>query len=95
MKKIFVALTAFALMTTAAFAATKQIDVSVKGMMCSSCAKKMQSKFKAQGGVQNVSVDLKKGLVHVSMQDGKDITDDQIKTLINSTEYSVAQIQRH
>ena len=81
-------------MTSVAFASTKQINVSVKGMMCSSCAKKMQSKFKTQGGVENVSVDLKKGLVHVTMQDGKDISDDQIKTLINSTDYTVAQIQR-
>lgn len=94
MKNLIAATLSLGLMMSVAFASTKQIDVSVKGMMCSSCAKKMQSKFKTQAGVENVSVDLDKGLVHVSMQDGKDLSDDQIKTLVNTTDYSVAQIQR-
>ena len=94
MKKLIAVFFSLSLMASAALASPKLIDVSVKGMMCSSCAKTMKTKFQSQNGVQNVSVDLKAGLVHVTMADGKDISDDQIKTLVNSTDYKVAGIAR-
>lgn len=83
------------LLSAAAFASTKQINVTIKGMMCSSCAKKMQSKFQNQAEVQAVKVDLKQGTVKLTMKDGKDLTDEQIKGVIGSDdEYSVAGISR-
>ena len=94
MKKMIALVFALGFLTSATLASTKQIDVSIKGMMCSSCAKKMQTKFKAQEGVENVKVDLKKGMVHVTLKDGTDMTDDQIKTLVTDHDYSVAQIHR-
>jgi copper chaperone CopZ len=94
MKKLIAVFFSLSLMAQAALANPKLIDVTVKGMMCSSCAKTMKTKFQAQNGVQSVNVDLKKGLVHVTMADGKDISDDQIKTIVDGTDYKVAGIAR-
>ena len=94
MTRILTALLALGLFASVALANAKQINVSVKGMMCSSCAKKMEGKLKTQDGVEAVSVDLKKGLVKVTLKDGKDLSDDQIKTLLNDHDYTVGQISR-
>ncbi len=94
MKKLVALFFALSLMASAALANPKLIDVSVKGMVCQSCAKTMQNKFKAQPAVQTVSVDLKKGLVHLTLKDGQDLTDDQIKTIVDSTDYKFASAQR-
>jgi copper chaperone CopZ len=94
MKKLLATLLALGLIASVALAGTSNINVSIKGMVCSSCAKKMETKFKAQDGVQNVSVDLKKGMVKVTMKDGKNLTDEQIKALVDDQDYSVAAIKR-
>lgn len=92
MKKILIA--SLILVSSVAFANPKQIHVAVKGMVCESCAKKISTKLQSQDGVQKVKVNLKKGIVDLTMKDGKDLSDDQIKTIVNDSDYSVATITR-
>jgi cation transport ATPase len=83
------------LASSTAFASAHLIDVSVKGIFCSSCAKEMRSLFRSQTAVQTASVDMKKGLLHLTMKDGQDLSDDQIKQLVSKDpDFSVEKIQR-
>jgi copper chaperone CopZ len=96
MKKLLV-LIAAALMSVSAFASTTA-TVAVKGMMCSSCAKKVQTQLMKSDAVSKVDVNFKKGLLTIAFKDGKDMSDAQITQAIryagNSDEYSVAKITR-
>jgi copper chaperone CopZ len=96
MKKTFrlLALLAFLVVFSAslAFAQTKQVNIIVKGMMCSSCAKKMETRLHALDGVDQVKVNLKSGIINVTMKDGKDLSNDLIVKTINDHDYKVAKI---
>jgi copper chaperone CopZ len=96
MKKIFVVSVMAALMSLSAFAATKEATVRIKGMMCSACAKHVQTELMKSDAVEAAKVDKKKGLVNITFKDGKDMSDDQIKTMVQAAgdEYTVGQITR-
>jgi copper chaperone CopZ len=96
MKKLIV-LIAAALMSVSAFAATSA-TVTVKGMMCTSCAKKVQTQLLKTDSVSKVDVNFKKGFVTIAFKDGKSMTDAQITKAIQLSgadgDYSVASITR-
>jgi copper chaperone CopZ len=96
MKKVIV-LIAAALMSVSAFASTTA-TVTVKGLMCSSCAKKVQTQLMKTDSVSKVDVNFKKGFVTIAFKDGKDMTDAQITNAVQlagtKDEYSVATITR-
>jgi copper chaperone CopZ len=96
MKKILV-LIAAALMSVSAFASTTA-TVAVKGLMCSSCAKKVQTQLMKNTAVSKVNVNYKKGFITIAFKDGQDLTDAQISKEVQlagtNDEYSVAKITR-
>jgi copper chaperone CopZ len=96
MKKIILVSIVASLMSFSAFAASQEATVSIKGMMCSSCAKHVQSELLKSDTVSSVKVDRKKGTVNIAFKDGKDMSDDQIKSLVQAAgdEYTVGSIVR-
>jgi copper chaperone CopZ len=97
MKKIIIVSIVAALMSFSAFAASTGATVKIKGMMCSSCAKTVQSELLKNDAIASANVDRKKGLVNIAFKDGKDVSDDQLKTLIQSAgdDFKVGQISRN
>ena len=96
MKKQLTALAMILMMATStAFAAGKDIKVSVKGMVCGFCAQGIEKKMLNQESVEKVNVSLKEKVVTLNLKDGKDLSDDEIKKILIDSGYSVEKIQRN
>lgn len=76
------------------FASDKQIDVSVKGMVCSFCAQGIKKKFSADEAVEGIDVSLEKHRVGLVLKDGKDIGDEKITEILKEAGFSVENIER-
>jgi copper chaperone CopZ len=96
MKKIILVSLVSALMSFSAFAASTSATVKIKGVMCSACSKNIQSELSKNEAVASANVDKKKGIVSIAFKEGKDMSDDQIKTLIQAAgdEFTVGKITR-
>lgn len=76
------------------FAAGKDLTVHVNGMVCQFCSQGITKKFKANDSVESVQVDMEKKEVHLSLKDGKDLTDAQITETIKDAGVNVDRIVR-
>lgn len=95
MKKIINALAAsFILMSSLAFASTKDIDIAVNGMVCGFCAQGISKKFSAEAAVEKVKVSLETKLVSLHLKDGKDLPDSTITSILKDAGYNVSKIER-
>jgi copper chaperone CopZ len=75
-------------------AAPKEVRVSVKGMVCSSCVQGITKKFQAETAVQKVEVSLEKKSVVLNFKDGQDMPNSKIESLLKDGGYSVEKIER-
>ena len=64
---------------TFAVAAEKDVEVPVKGMVCSFCAQGITKKFKSEPSVSKVDVSLEKKVVTVRLKEGKELADSKIE----------------
>ena len=71
-----------------------QIKVKVKGMVCDYCVGALTKVFKKQSGYAGLDVDLEAGHVVLSMQPGKTLKDETIKTLVKDAGYDVKSIHK-
>lgn len=71
------------------------LKVKVTGMVCSLCAQGIQKKFSGQEAVKSLDVNMDEKIVSIKIHDGKNLTDETIKTLINEAGYNVAEITRN
>ena len=76
------------------FAAEKQIDVSVKGMVCSFCAQGIKKKFSADEAVEKIEVSLERHRVGLVLKDGKNIADEKITEVLEEAGFAVEKIER-
>lgn len=72
----------------------KDIQVSVKGMVCSFCAQGIKKHFSEDPAVDSVKVSLEKKTVTLSLKDGKDLSDDKITQTLKDAGYTVEKITR-
>jgi len=77
-----------------AIGAGRQIKVQVNGMVCSFCAQGLTKKFKAHDAVEGIQVDLDHKVVALSLKDGKNISDDEVKSLIQDAGFNVEKVTR-
>jgi periplasmic mercuric ion binding protein len=77
-----------------AFAAGQEISVAVKGMVCGFCAQGIEKKFKAEDSVDKVDVSLKYKQVKLTLNDGKDLSDETIKEILTDSGYNVEKVER-
>lgn len=72
----------------------KEIDISVKGMVCAFCAQGIEKKFKALKETGSVDVSLEKKLVKVQTKADEDIPDTKINQILTDAGYTVESIKR-
>ena len=77
----------------AALAAGKLYELRVDGMACAFCAYGIEKKFKKMDGVENVEIDLQKGLVQVKTRADKTFTEDELKTLIHDSGFTLKGLE--
>lgn len=88
-------LTTLLFLATQAFAGDNaDIDVTVKGMVCSFCVQGIEKKFKGESSVDNVKVNLDESLVSIWLKDNQVLSDDRIEALVKDSGYNVAEIKR-
>lgn len=95
MKKHFTTLlAAVALLGAPSWAAAKEINVTVKGMVCSFCAQGIKKKLSAESAVNKVDVNLGQHLVKIDTKKDQDLTDEKITSILKDAGYSVSKIER-
>ena len=58
--------------------------IKVHGMACPMCQSKAEKKFKEISAIDEVDVDMEKMLISLKLKNGKDLSDDKIKPIVNS-----------
>ena len=71
------------------------IDVKVKGMVCSFCVQGIEKKFKGEDSVDSVKVNLDESLVSIWLKENQTLDDARIESLVKDSGYNVAEIKRH
>ncbi len=93
-KRLLVLWVASTFMTAPSLTFADQIEVTVKGMVCSFCAQGIQKKLKAEEAVEKVSVSLESRKVSIATKQGKSLSDDVIRNLLTEAGYSVEKFER-
>ena len=83
------------LVTQAWATTTADIEVLIKGMVCSFCVQGIEKKFNGEESVDKVKVELEKSTVFLWIVDEKVLTDETITSLVESAGYNVESIQRN
>jgi mercuric ion binding protein len=73
----------------------KELKVHVNGMVCGFCAQGITKKFNARAEISKVNVNLKDKLVLLSTKDGKDIKDEDIRSILKDAGFAVEKIERN
>lgn len=64
-----------------AFAASKEVVATVRGMVCGFCAQGITKKLETEPSVEKVDVSLEKKLVTVKLKEGKDLADQSLEKI--------------
>jgi Cu+-exporting ATPase len=72
----------------------REAVVSVKGLMCSMCARHLDSRLRKLSAVENVKVDLEKQTATLSLEPDGDLTDDQIQEAVRDAGFNVTRMER-
>jgi copper chaperone CopZ len=70
-------------------AAGTRYELRVDGLACPFCAYGIEKKFTRTEGVESVDIDLKKGLVIVNTLEGIKFSEDELKTIIDDTGFTM------
>jgi copper chaperone CopZ len=91
--RIFLAAT-FAVLAFPAFAHATTIEMEVNGLVCAFCAQGINKTLRTFPATDDVVVSLEKKLVAVSIKDGQDIPDEDLKRALTNAGYAVKAIHR-
>lgn len=75
-------------------ALAKEVYVTVNGMVCSLCAHGLNKKFLEHESVESVDIRFEEKLVVLSLKEGTEIKDDEVKQVVEWAGYEVAAITR-
>ena len=70
------------------------VEMTVNGLVCAFCAQGIEKKLKKIPATADVVVSLEQRLVAVSMKDGQDIADEQLRKTLTDSGYTVKSIAR-
>jgi len=93
MKRLQVCLTLMMLAVTATSTAAT-IEMTVNGLVCAFCAQGIEKKLKKFPATAEVVVNLEHRLVAVSLWDGQDIADADLREALTDAGYTVKSIER-
>lgn len=85
---------AFLVFSQMAFAAGKEINVKVKGLVCAFCVKNIEKSFLKNDAVEKVKADLDTKIVTINLKEGKTLSDEVITETISDAGYNVTTIER-
>jgi len=83
------------LWSLAAIAAGTQYVMRVDGLACPYCAYGIEKKLNEIDGVENLDVDLDKGLVTVNVREGVELTEPQMVRLFNDAGFTYRSMTKH
>jgi len=92
-KSIFLFIVIMLAGITSVAAQPKKVQMIVSGLHCPVCASKLESGLKKIDGIENVSVNLKKGIVRFTIQEGKSVSDETLKETVKKEGYTVKSIK--
>ena len=92
-KRIIPLLAGILLMQTA-WAVGTRYDMRVDGLACPFCAYGVEKKLKAIEGTSDIHVDLDKGLVSVTVSEGKELTEEQMKKLFTDSGFTYRSMKK-
>ena len=87
--------TMFILMAQVWASEIADVEILVKGMVCSFCVQGIEKTFTSEESVEKVTVDLEQSTVSVWIKENKVFNDKTITDLIESSGYNVEQIKRN
>jgi copper chaperone CopZ len=93
MKRFQIAL-AMSLLAVAASSTAATIEMTVNGLVCAFCAQGIEKKLKKFPATAEVVVNLEHRLVAVSLKDGQDIPDADLRKALTDAGYTVKAISR-
>ena len=70
------------------------IEMHVNGLVCAFCAQGIEKKLRKFPATADVVVSLEQRLVAVSLKDGQDIADAELRNALTNAGYTVTTIQR-
>lgn len=92
MKPLIVIATMFFSMTF--LHAQQLVSMQVDGMSCPFCAYGLEKKMLQLDGVENLKIDIEKGMVTFQVQEGKTVTDDQLRKVVKDAGFTPKEIKR-
>ena len=92
--KRFQLLLAVTLLAVAASSEAATIEMTVNGLVCAFCAQGIEKKLKKFPATAEVLVSLEHRLVAVSLKDGQDIPDADLRKALTDAGYTVKDISR-
>ncbi len=94
MKKLLAMMVLSVIWTAAAFAAEVQYEVGVDGLACPFCAYGIEKKLSSIEDVQEIVVDITKGLVIVKMAEGSELSEQLARKKVEDAGFSVRSFAR-
>ncbi|MGH8109495.1 MAG: heavy-metal-associated domain-containing protein [Arenimonas sp.] len=76
------------------FAQAKTIEMEVNGLVCAFCAQGIEKTMRKFPATEDVVVSLENKLVAISLKNGQDISDAQLKKAITDAGYTMLGIKR-
>jgi copper chaperone CopZ len=89
--QLFLAVT---LLTVTGISSAATIEMTVNGLVCAFCAQGIEKKLKKFPATVEVIVSLESRLVALSLKDGQDIPDSDLRKALTDAGYTVKSIER-
>jgi copper chaperone CopZ len=93
MKKL-IQITAALAVFVSSLATAATIEMNVNGLVCAFCAQGIEKKLRKLPATDDVVVSLEQRLVAVSLKDGQDISDADLRKALTDAGYTVTAIKR-
>ena len=90
MKKLIIA--SMLMFATMAFADGKKLTVKIGGMTCPSCAASVEDQFEKLDAVDSVDISLTKGTAIVTLKEGKDLKEDDVKNAVKNAGFKAIEV---
>ena len=68
--------------------AIKKVEVRVDGLSCPFCAYGLEKKLKTIEGIQNLKIEIAKGLVTFSLTEGNSVDEEEIKKIVKEAGFT-------
>lgn len=92
MKKTLAFLAALFVGSLALSAQSRTVEVEVKGLSCPFCAYGLEKHFQELDGVLSVSIDIKKGLMTLSIRDDMELSTETIEETVKKAGFTPGKI---